>query len=162
MTTAPCLPLHLALHLPAPYVVAAPLPATSLHTALGQPTSITIPGVPPVYASPPLEREKREGGEDEEDEEEDEKEPFGGSEYVGAPYGALALNTGSAYGALALWSPPTPYGALGAAALPYSALQPYSPPSGCSNPFGWNIPCTLINSPSNSASLVSGVDVESA
>lgn len=161
MATTHCLPLHLALHLPAPYVVAAPLPATTLHTPLGlHPTSITIPGVPAVYASPPLQREKREGGEDYEDEV--EEEPFGGSEYVGAPYGALALNTGAAYGALAAWSPPTPYGALGAAALPYSALQPYSPPSGCSNPLGWNIPCTLINSPTNSASLVSGVDVESA
>merc|ERR1712037_605059 len=55
--------------------------------------------------------------------------------------------TGSAYGALALYRPGTPYGALGRnVVLPYAALQPpYTPPTGCLNPFGWNIPCTNLN-----------------
>merc|ERR1712039_621843 len=76
-------------------------------------------------------------------EEEEEADPA----YLGVPFGALGLNIGSTYGALALWRPGTPYGALGNVVLPYTALQnPYTPPTGCNNPFGWNIPCTNLNS----------------
>ena len=110
---------------------------------------VQVPGVPAVYASAPAEtkKEKRQA-EDEvdyevEEEEDEEVDPA----YLGVPFGALGLNIGSAYGALALWRPGTPYGALGNVVLPYTALQnPYTPPTGCNNPFGWNIPCTNLNS----------------
>merc|ERR1711963_1290476 len=101
---------------------------------------VQVPGVPAVFASAPAETKEKRQAEDEEDEEADPA-------YLGVPFGALGLNIGSAYGALALWRPGTPYGALGNVVLPYTALQnPYTPPTGCNNPFGWNIPCTNLNS----------------
>merc|ERR1712156_665762 len=82
---------------------------------------VQVPGVPVVYASAPAEtKEKRQA------EEEEETDPA----YLGVPFGALGLNIGSAYGALALWRPGTPYGALGNVVLPYTAPQnPYTPPT---------------------------------
>ena len=142
------------------YLVDRPVPDHSVlvHDGLHlQP--VQVPGVPAVYASPPLKREKRQAQDEQvvEDEptgrqmdvEYDEDEDEDGDvdpAYLGAPFGALSLNIGSAYGALALYRPGTPYGALGNVVLPYAALQPpYTPPTGCLNPFGWNIPCTNLN-----------------
>merc|ERR1711963_941849 len=96
---------------------------------------VQVPGVPAFYASAPAETK--------ENKQDEEADPA----YLGVPFGALGLNIGSAYGALALWRPGTPYGALGNVVLPYTALQkPYTPPTGCNNPFGWNIPCTNLKS----------------
>merc|ERR1712032_8825 len=122
---------------PSSYLVDQPVPDHSVlvHDGLHL-LPVQVPGVPAVYASPPLKRERRE------DEDEDGVDPA----YLGVPFGALSLNIGSAYGALALYRPGTPYGALGNVVLPYAALQPpYTPPTGCLNPYGWNIPCTNLN-----------------
>merc|ERR1712130_997715 len=128
------------------YLVERPVPDHSVlvHDGLHlQP--VQVPGVPALFASPPVKREKRQiDVEYEEDEDEDvNADPV----YIGVPFGALSLNIGSAYGALALYRPGSPYGALGrTVVLPYAALQPpYTPPTGCNNPFGWNIPCTNLN-----------------
>merc|ERR1712130_1072213 len=127
------------------YLVERPVPDHSVlvHDGLHlQP--VQVPGVPALFASPPVKREKRQTEDDEEDEDEDvNADPA----YIGVPFGALSLNIGSAYGALALYRPGSPYGALGrTVVLPYAALQPpYTPPTGCNNPFGWNIPCTNLN-----------------
>ena len=143
------------------YLVDRPVPDHSVlvHDGLHlQP--VQVPGVPAVFASPPVKRERRQA----EDEKAVEEEPTGRQidveyeedededvdvdpAYFGLPFGALSLNTGSAYGALALYRPGTPYGALGRnVVLPYAALQPpYTPSTGCNNPFGWNIPCTNLN-----------------
>ena len=146
--------------LPSPsYLVDRPVPDQSVlvHDGLHL-QQVQVPGVPAVYASPPLQRERRQtegqkvvddepsGRQIDVDYEEDEDEESVDPSYFGVPFGALSLNTGSAYGALALYRPGTPYGALGNVVLPYAALQPpYSPPTGCINPFGWNIPCTNLN-----------------
>ena len=146
--------------LPSPsYLVDRPVPDQSVlvHDGLHL-QQVQVPGVPAVYASPPLQRERRQaegqkvvddepsGRQIDVDYEEDEDEESVDPSYFGVPFGALSLNTGSAHGALALYRPGTPYGALGNVVLPYAALQPpYSPPTGCINPFGWNIPCTNLN-----------------
>merc|ERR1711990_488575 len=74
---------------------------------------VQVPGVPAVFASPPIKRERRQAEDEkvleeeptgrridveyEEDEDEDgDVEPA----YFGLPFGALSLNIGSAYGAL--------------------------------------------------------------
>ena len=145
---------------PSSYLVDQPVPDHSvlMHDGLHL-LPVQVPGVPAVYASPPLKRERRQAEEDEkvvEDEpsgrqidveyDEDEDEDGVDPAYLGVPFGALSLNIGSAYGALALYRPGTPYGALGNVVLPYAALQPpYTPPTGCLNPYGWNIPCTNLN-----------------
>merc|ERR1712060_560280 len=100
---------------------------------------VQVPGVPAVYASAPAEtkKEKRQAEEEVDYEVEEDEDEEVDPAYLGVPFGALGLNIGSAYGALALWRPGTPYGAL---------QNPYSPPTGCNNPFGWNIPCTNLNS----------------
>merc|ERR1711997_1335572 len=134
--------------LPSPsYLVDRPVPDQSVlvHNGLHL-QQVQVPGVPAVYASPPLQRERRQaegqkvvddepsGRQIDVDYEEDEDEESVDPSYFGVPFGALSLNTGSAYGA------------LGNVVLPYAALQPpYSPPTGCINPFGWNIPCTNLN-----------------
>merc|ERR1712080_28587 len=142
---------------PSSYLVDRPVPDHSLlvHDGLHlQP--VQVPGVPALFASPPVKREKRQTEDEKvvEDEqidveyEEDEDEDVNADPaYIGVPFGALSLNIGSAYGALALYRPGSPYGALGRnVVLPYAALQPpYTPPTGCNNPFGWNIPCTNLN-----------------
>merc|ERR1739842_109376 len=106
------------------YLVDRPVPDHSVlvHDGLHlQP--VQVPGVPAVFASPPIKRERRQAEDekvledeptgrqiDEEDEDEDgDVDPA----YFGLPFGALSLNIGSAYGALALYRPGTPYGALG-------------------------------------------------
>ena len=78
-----------------------------------------------LYASQPVERQRREAQEEplfidvvdqEIDGGEEEEDPF-----FGRPYGALSLDVGTPYGALALYQPGTPYGALArSSALPYS------------------------------------------
>merc|ERR1712198_94984 len=96
------------------YLVDRPVPEHSVlvHDGLHlQP--VQVPGVPAVYASPPLKRERRQA----QDEQVVEDEPTGRQmdveydededgdvdpAYLGAPFGALSLNIGSAYGALAL------------------------------------------------------------
>merc|ERR1712018_29766 len=146
-----------AFFLPSSYLVDRPVPDHSVlvHDGLHlQP--VRVPGVPALFASPPVKREKRQTEDEKvvEDEqidveyEEDEDEDVNADPaYIGVPFGALSLNIGSAYGALALYRPGSPYGALGRnVVLPYAALQPpYIPPTGCNNPFGWNIPCTNLN-----------------
>merc|ERR1712077_180343 len=143
--------------LPSSYLVDRPVPDHSVlvHDGLHlQP--VQVPGVPALFASPPVKREKRQTEDEKvvEDEqidveyEEDEDEDVNADPaYIGVPFGALSLNIGSAYGALALYRPGSPYGALGRnVVLPYAALQPpFTPPTGCNNPFGWNIPCTNLN-----------------
>merc|ERR1711963_567221 len=71
---------------------------------------VQVPGVPAVYASAPAETKEKRQADDEVDyevgeEEDEEADPA----YLGVPFGALGLNIGSAYGALALWRPGTPY-----------------------------------------------------
>merc|ERR1712233_131488 len=116
------------------YLVDRPVPDHSVlvHDGLHlQP--VQVPGVPALFASPPVKREKRQTEDEkvEEDEqidveyEEDEDEDVNADPaYIGVPFGALSLNIGSAYAAL---------------------QPPYTPPTGCNNPFGWNIPCTNLN-----------------
>merc|ERR1712126_471164 len=141
--------------LPSSYLVDRPVPDHSVlvHDGLHlQP--VQVPGVPALFASPPVKREKRQTEdekvvEDEQiDVEYEEEDVNADPAYIGVPFGALSLNIGSAYGALALYRPGTPYGALGRnVLLPYAALQPpFTPPTGCNNPFGWNISCSNLNS----------------
>merc|ERR1712098_964667 len=65
-------------------------------------SQVQVPGVPAVYASAPAETKEKRQAEDEvdyevEEEEDEEADPA----YLGVPFGALGLNIGSAYGALA-------------------------------------------------------------
>merc|ERR550517_1227290 len=65
---------------------------------------VQVPGVPAVYASAPAEaKEKRQAGDEVDYEVEEEEEEEVDPAYLGVPFGALGLNIGSAYGALALW-----------------------------------------------------------
>merc|ERR1712223_347366 len=93
---------------------------------------VQVPGVPAVYASAPAEtkKEKRQAEDEVDYEVEEEEDEEADPAYLGVPFGALGLNIGSAYGALALLRPGTPYGALGNVVLPYTALQN---PNGCNN-----------------------------
>ena len=145
--------------LPSPpsYLVDRPVPDHSvlLYDGLHL-QQVQVPGVPALFASPPVKRERRQAEDEKvvENEQIDVEYEEDGDEdgdmdpaYIGVPFGALSLNIGSAYGALALYRPGTSYGALGRnVLLPYAALQPpYTPPTGCNNPFGWNIPCSNLN-----------------
>merc|ERR1712241_1370724 len=91
------------------YLVGRPVPDQSVlvHDGLHlQP--VQVPGVPAVYASPPLQRERRQaegqkvvddepsGRQIDVDYEEDEDEESVDPSYFGVPFGALSLNTGSA------------------------------------------------------------------
>jgi hypothetical protein len=122
--------------LPHSYVSLAPVPAGSvlLHDGFHLLGPFTVPEVPAVYASPPVARRRRRQADD--------------TAYRGAPFGALAISaSGIPYGALALYTPGPAYGALAYSAVPYSlqpAGPPYTPPSGCTTPLGWYIPCSNL------------------
>ena len=98
-------------------VAASVLQAAPLLHPLGLPHLLLPNGLHLV--SEPVERQRREAQEDMvevEGGEEEKDEPYG------RPFGALSLDVGQPYGALAAYQPGTPYGALArSSALAYSS-----------------------------------------
>ena len=124
--------------------------------------SVKVPGVPAVYASPPVEKRKKRSPQVElvgDNLEESNIEEVSENDESATPYGALAIIAGKAYGALALRSTGALYspGILsGAAALgragAYGRVVPpqdkehtliYTLPTGCLTSQGVAVPCQL-------------------